>query len=70
VRIAIGGGPSPEVAAAITAAVQALMASAPPAETAPAVPAWRRAGMLDGVRAASLVASALPAWRASTSVNA
>jgi hypothetical protein len=66
VTVTVEGDAPPEVVAAIVAAVEAVTRAGSPAPAGPAVPAWRRAGLLEGV-ARGLTPSALPAWRASAS---
>ena len=64
--ITVEGDAPPEVVAAIVAAVEAVTRTVVAAPAGPSVPAWLRAGLLEGVARAPL-ASALPAWRASAS---
>ncbi|MFN8108241.1 MAG: hypothetical protein U0Y82_00060 [Thermoleophilia bacterium] len=47
-RLTIEGSPPPEAAAAIAAAVEALMGGGEP-DTPAGVPAWRLAGLREGV---------------------
>ena len=64
--VAVEGDAPPEVVAAIAAALEAVTRTAVSPPAGPAVPAWRRAGLLEGV-ARGVTASQLPAWRASAS---
>jgi hypothetical protein len=61
VRVRVDGSPPPEVVAAVTACVQALMAGGP--APAPAEPAWRRAALAEGVHRWSPPPPG-PAWAA------
>ncbi|MFN8121213.1 MAG: acyl-CoA carboxylase subunit epsilon [Thermoleophilia bacterium] len=64
--VAVEGDAPPEVVAAIVAALEAVTRPAAVAPAGPSVPAWRRAGLLEGV-ARGVTPSQLPAWRASAS---
>ncbi|TAM72644.1 hypothetical protein EPN44_15220 [bacterium] len=57
-----GGSPTPEEAAAITAAIEAVLAAVPRAGDVPATPLWRIAARLTD-RAADAWRRARDAWR-------
>ncbi|MCC6832407.1 MAG: acyl-CoA carboxylase subunit epsilon [Thermoleophilia bacterium] len=64
--VAVEGDAPPEVVAAIVAALEAVTRPAAAAPAGPAVPAWRRAGLLEGV-ARGAAPPRMPARRASAS---
>ena len=59
--IEITGSPEPEVAAAIIAALESVLRSAP-SETPPDAPAWLMAGIRDNLRSVPAAASGV-SWR-------
>jgi len=65
----IAGDPDPEVAAAISAAVGVLLGGGSPVESRPAIPAWRRAGLHEGVASRVRVMPGVTVWRASADAS-